>query len=79
MDSYNLAEAKAHLSELVDRAAAGEEIEIKKRGLAKVKLVPANKPRGPIDLVRMRELTRGQEMGTGAADFVRAMRDSDQS
>jgi len=36
----NLYEAKTHLSELVDRAAAGEEITIAKAGSPRARLVP---------------------------------------
>jgi hypothetical protein len=32
MDAVNLAEAKAHLSELVDRVEAGDSIDITRRG-----------------------------------------------
>jgi prevent-host-death family protein len=39
-DTVNLYEAKTHLSELVERAAAGEEIVIAKAGQPKAKLVP---------------------------------------
>lgn len=39
-DTVNLYDAKTHLSELVERAAAGEEIVIAKAGKPKAKLVP---------------------------------------
>ncbi|HXP77368.1 MAG TPA: type II toxin-antitoxin system prevent-host-death family antitoxin [Stellaceae bacterium] len=39
-DTVNLYDAKTHLSELVERAAAGEEIVIAKAGRPKAKLVP---------------------------------------
>ena len=39
-DTVNLYEAKTHLSELVERAAAGEEIVIAKAGQPKAMLVP---------------------------------------
>jgi len=39
-DIVNLYAAKPHLSELVERAAAGEEIVIAKAGKPKAKLVP---------------------------------------
>ncbi len=41
----NLSEAKAHLSQLVDRAYHGEQIIIAKHGLALIDLVP-HKPTG---------------------------------
>jgi len=40
MPTVNIREAKAHLSRLVDRAAAGEEIVIAKAGKPIAKLVP---------------------------------------
>ena len=48
--TVNLCEAKTRLSELVDRAAAGEEIVIAKAGSPKARLVPLSrvgKPRKP--------------------------------
>ena len=44
--TYNLYDAKTRLSELVDRAAAGEEIVIAKNGrpLARLGPVPAERP-----------------------------------
>jgi prevent-host-death family protein len=45
---YNLYEARTHLSRLVERAAAGEEIVIARAGEPLVKLVPyRNEPRVP--------------------------------
>lgn len=40
MESTNIHEAKTHLSRLVERAAAGEEIVIAKAGKPMAKLVP---------------------------------------
>jgi prevent-host-death family protein len=75
MDSYNLADAKARLSELVDRAAAGEDIQISKRGAAKVRLVPVEKPRSRLDVDELRRLTAEMPMGSGAAKLIRDLRD----
>jgi prevent-host-death family protein len=44
-DTINLYNAKTHLSELVERAAAGEEIVIAKAGKPRAKLVPYEPPR----------------------------------
>ena len=41
---YNLYEAKSNLSQLVDRAASGEEIIIGKNGKPMAKLVPLPRP-----------------------------------
>jgi len=43
----NVHEAKTHLSRLVERAAAGEEIVIAKAGVPKARLVPLTGDHGP--------------------------------
>ncbi len=45
MVSVNLHEAKTHLSRLVERAAAGEEIVIAKAGKPRARLVPLRETR----------------------------------
>ena len=45
METINLYEAKSHLSSLVERAAAGEEIIIAKAGRPLARLVPLAAPR----------------------------------
>jgi prevent-host-death family protein len=45
MSSINLYDAKTHLSALVDRAAAGEEIIIAKAGIPLARLMPLDHPR----------------------------------
>ena len=78
MDSYNLADAKAHLSDLVARAEAGEEIEIKRRGHVVAKLVPAARPRRKMDIEEMRKIAAmGPPQGVGAGEFMRWLRDTD--
>jgi prevent-host-death family protein len=47
VETINLYEAKTNLSQLVERAAAGEEIIIAKAGRPLARLVPMNKRRGP--------------------------------
>ena len=46
MVTVNIHEAKTHLSRLLQRVAAGEEIVIAKAGKPIARLVPAGKPRG---------------------------------
>lgn len=75
MDGMSLADAKAHLSELVDRAEAGETVEITRRGRLAARLVPAQTPRVPIDVDALAALTARLPRQEEAA--VRAMRDSD--
>ncbi|HEX9636842.1 MAG TPA: type II toxin-antitoxin system Phd/YefM family antitoxin [Acidobacteriota bacterium] len=45
--TVNIYEAKTHLSELVERAARGEEVVIAKAGEPKARLVPFGQPRRP--------------------------------
>ena len=78
MRVVNLADAKAHLSELVDSVEAGEVIQILRRGKPVAQLVPAQRTRKPIDLAMLQRLTNDmpyQEQSAG--DFIRQMRDSE--
>ena len=50
----NLYEAKTHLSSLVDRAAAGEDVVIAKAGRPLVRLVPVEQRREPRQPGRLR-------------------------
>jgi prevent-host-death family protein len=47
MKTYNIHEAKTHLSRLVEAAAAGEEIVIAKAGKPLARLVPIDAATGP--------------------------------
>jgi prevent-host-death family protein len=76
VDHVNLAEAKAHLSDLVARAEAGEAIQISRRGIPVVRLTTIARPRRPITLDALRAVTDTLPAGpTAADDVVRAMRD----
>ncbi|TPK92387.1 type II toxin-antitoxin system prevent-host-death family antitoxin [Mesorhizobium sp. B2-4-17] len=78
MDEINLADAKAHLSELIDRVEAGDSINITRRGKPVARLTAVAKPRKPIDAAVLRSLTAIMQPQTeSAADLVRAMRDGD--
>ena len=78
MDTVNLAEAKAHLSALVDRVEAGESIDITRRGKPVARLTAVAKPRKVIDAALLQSLTATMPPQTeSAADLVRAMRDGD--
>ncbi len=54
MTRINVAEAKARLSELIDRALAGEDIVIARRDIPVIRLVPEASlpPRGLLGLYR---------------------------
>ncbi|MCB4800859.1 type II toxin-antitoxin system Phd/YefM family antitoxin [Methylobacterium brachiatum] len=78
MDAITLADAKAQLSALVDRVAAGDSIEITRRGKPVARLTAVTKPRKPIDLALLQALTAAMPpQSEGAVDLVRSMRDSD--
>jgi prevent-host-death family protein len=78
MDAVNLADAKAHLSELVDRVEAGDTIDIARRGKLVARLTAVVKPRKPIDAVLLQSLTAAMPpQSRTAADLVRSMRDGD--
>ncbi|TXL70521.1 type II toxin-antitoxin system Phd/YefM family antitoxin [Vineibacter terrae] len=78
MDTINLADAKAHLSELIDRVQAGDSIDITRRGRPVARLTAVAKPRKRIDVALLRSLTATMPLqAEGAADLVRSMRDGD--
>jgi len=77
MDAINLAEAKAHLSELVDRVEAGDTIDITRRGRAVARLTTVVKARRSIDIALLQALTAPMQPVEDAAGLVRSMRDGD--
>ncbi len=77
MNAMNLADAKAHLSELVDRVEAGDAIEITRRGKPVARLSAVVRPRQPIDASLLQALTMTMPQTESAADLVRTMRDGD--
>ena len=80
MTRMNLAEAKAHLSELVTRAEAGETVEIMRHGKIVARLVPAESPKKPLDIERLRTLTASMQPPEEPVDsgtFMRKMREED--
>jgi prevent-host-death family protein len=77
VDAINLADAKAHLSELVDRVEAGESIEIRRRGKTVARLTAAARPRKKVDVDRLRGLTATLPKQASSATLVRDVRDRD--
>ena len=78
MTAVSLADAKARLSELIQRTEAGETIEITRRGRPVARLSAIEQPRQPIDfeaLRRLRDSMPYQEQSAG--EFIRWMRDTD--
>jgi prevent-host-death family protein len=70
----NVAEAKAHLSELVARAEAGETIQISRRGKPVAQLTSLTPARAPIDVAALRALTDSMP-DCGVDSTVLTMRD----
>ncbi len=78
MGTVNLADAKAHLSELVDRVQAGDTIDITRRGRPVARLTAVARPRKRIDLAMLQALTAAMPpQDERASDLVRSMRDGD--
>ncbi len=78
MKSVSVAEAKAHLSDLIGRAAEGETVNITRRGKSVAQLVPAKKPLKKIDPAKLKKLIASWPLQKEpAGDFIRKMRDDD--
>ena len=78
LNTVSLAEAKARLSELVDRVISGEKITITRRGKPVAQLAPTLEPRKAIDTKALRALTDAMpKSSAGARKFMRAMRDGE--
>ena len=77
MDTTSIADAKARLSELVDRAEAGEPQIITRRGkpVAKIVAIEPAKKRLDVDAIRAFAKTLPPDP-EDAGDFMRRMRDS---
>jgi prevent-host-death family protein len=76
METVNLASAKARLSELVERAAAGEIVRITRRGKPVAQIISVKAPRKRVDLASLRALTDAMPIQKQPARmFVRKMRD----
>jgi prevent-host-death family protein len=78
MKQVNLADAKAHLSELVAQAAAGEPVCIMRRGKPVAKLTAVDVGRKRIDPSALQAVTDAMpRQPESARDFVRRMRDDE--
>ena len=73
-----LANAKAHLSELVSRVALGDSVRITRRGKPIAQLSQVAPPRARIDLGELQALTMSMPLQPEtAAETVRSMRDGE--
>jgi len=80
MLTVNLAHAKAHLSELLDKVEAGEEVVITRRGRPSARLKAVSPPKRPISEM-LDELAAFRatlpQWGTDSATLIREMRDDE--
>lgn len=77
MNAVNLSDAKARLSELVDRAENGEDVTLLRRGRPVAKIVAIDKPRKPLDVEALRAMTSKMPMSdVSGVEILREMRDS---
>ena len=58
MGTVSIADAKAHLGELVERAAGGETVQITRRGKPVAQIVAAKPPRKRIDIAALGAMSR---------------------
>ena len=76
MCDVTLADAKAHLSELVERAAQGETIRITRRGKPVARIAGLDREPKPIDLTALRALTGDMPFQMEPArSWLRSVRD----
>ena len=78
MDRIDLGDARARIDELIERAEAGETVEITRDGKAVVRLSGIERVLKPIDIERLRRLTSTmRERPFESGVFVRQIRDSE--
>ncbi len=78
MLTVNLAHAKAHLSELLDKVEKGEEVVITRHGKAVAHIRAATPPKEPIDLEALAALrAKLPPWGSDSATLIRKMRDDE--
>ena len=78
MLTVNLAHAKAHLSELLDKVEAGEEVLITRHGKPVAHMRQAVSPKKPLDVEELAAFrVRIPNWGTESATLLRQMRDDE--
>ena len=77
MSTFSVAEAKAHLSELLERAEKGEKVVITRRGEPVVQLAPVRTAKPRIDFACLRALRADMPIAKIPADkLIRKMREA---
>ena len=78
MNTMNMADAKAHLSEVLDRVEKGERITITRRGKVVAEIVPPEKTYEKISAAELEAFAATMPyQKQSAGDFIRQMRDDD--
>ena len=78
MSSVNLAVAKAHLSELINKVEAGEEVVITRHGRPVARVIPATPVKQPVPLERLAELRKRLPPRKGSSAIeLRKLRDEE--
>ena len=76
--TITLAKAKAHLSELTERAAQGESVVITKHGRPVVRFAAIEPERKPVELAELQALTDTMPMAQESAGaFIRRAREAE--
>ena len=76
--TISLAEAKAHLSELIDRVESGDEIVITRRGRAVARISREQKPKKRLPLPSLEKLRATMPKSPiSSGELIRRMRDQD--
>lgn len=78
MSAVNLAVAKAHLSDLINRVESGEEVVITRHGRPVARMVPATPLKQPVPLERLAALRKSlpPRKGSSAVE-LRKLRDEE--
>jgi prevent-host-death family protein len=78
MKTVNLADARAHLSELIKRAASGDPVYITRRGKPVARIMAVEMPRKRVDVAALRAMTDTMPLQRESARGpVRRMRDEE--
>ena len=82
MSSYSVAEAKTHLSKLIDEAAAGEVVTITRHGKPAAELRAPAPKKAKVDIEKLLDEVAERRklrpnLGEPAVDIIRKMRDGD--
>jgi prevent-host-death family protein len=76
MVTVNLAQAKAHLSKLLDKVEAGEEVVVTRHGRAVAHIVPASRQKHPLRLDDLAGFRAGMpRLRRPSAELLRETRD----